>query len=194
MSGLEQARELDPGSAGFVAILRRDEEILPAVARLSPERAAAELLVCVGAPLPPEAAPAANRLKGVLSASSTPAYLMNTGAIGGGEGGREIGVAIGKSIVAAIGAASIEWEPDPDFGYETAVAVPGIEDADYDLLCPRLLYGRTERPYEYAEIVERSRRETAELLGGLEGLEPEIAAAAPPPAKRGRQVAEDEDA
>jgi phosphoenolpyruvate carboxykinase (ATP) len=178
----------------FVAILRRDDEILPAVARLSPERAAVELVLSVEAPLPPDAASAANRLAEILSGSAIPAYLMNTGRIGGERGAREVGADHAAAILDGIAAGSIEWELDPDFDYETAAAVPGIEDADHVLLCPRLLYGKTERPYEYAETVERRRREAAELLGGLDGLEPEIAAAAPRPAKRGRSDPEDDEA
>jgi hypothetical protein len=184
---LDDARVLDPGAVEFVALIRRDENILPAVARLSPERAAVELLVSAGAPLPSDAASAANGLRDALSAASVPAYLVNEGAIGGGEpGNRAIDAEHVERILDAIVADSIEWEHDPDFGYETAAAVPGIEDSDNELLCPRLLYGRTERPYEYAAIVERLNSEVADLVGGLDGLDSEVAAAAPSPAKRGR--------
>jgi phosphoenolpyruvate carboxykinase (ATP) len=164
------------------------------VARLSPERAAVELLLSVGDPLPAEAGSVANRLEEVLRASSTPVYVMNTGSIGAGGEGREIGEDHGATILDAIGAGSIEWESDPDFGYETAESVPGIEGSDRDVLFPRYLYSRTERPYAYAEIVERVRREAAVAIGGVDGLEPRIAAAAPFPAKRGRRASEDDDA
>jgi ATP-dependent phosphoenolpyruvate carboxykinase len=151
------------------------------------------VLVSVRDPLPADAVSVANGLDAALSGSSTPAYVMNTGSVGGGEEGREIGERAAGTILDAIGAGSVEWESDPDFGYETAESVPGIEDPDRDLLCPRYLYSRSERPYEYAEIVERLRREAAELIDGLDGLEPRIAAAAPFPAKRGRRDVEDDE-
>jgi phosphoenolpyruvate carboxykinase (ATP) len=163
------------------------------VARLSPERAAVELLLCAGDPLPADAGPVANRLEEALSTSSTPAYVMNTGSVGGEGEGREIGEDQGATVLDAIRAGSIEWESDPDFGYETAESVPGIEGSDRDLLSPRYLYSKTERPYKYAEIVQRLRREAAELIGGLEGLEPRIVAAAPFPSKRGRRDVEDDE-
>jgi phosphoenolpyruvate carboxykinase (ATP) len=193
LGGLEDASAFEPGSASFVAILRHDDEILPAVARLCPERAAVELLLSVGDPLPGDAASVANRLEKALSTSSTRAYVMNTGLVGGEGERRKIGEDHGAAILDAIAAGSIEWESDPDFGYETAESVPGIEGSDRDVLSPRYLYSRTERPYTYAEIVERLRREAAELIGGLDGLEPRIAAAAPLPVKRGRRDVEDDE-
>ena len=75
----------------------------------------------------------------------------------------------------AIAEGTITWERDPDFGYEVATAVPGIEDPE--LLQPRLLYERTGRADEYRAWVERLKRERAEFLAGFPGLRPEILAA-----------------
>ncbi len=40
---------------------------------------------------------------------------------------------------------TIEWETDPDFGYQVAARVPGIDESDLDLLQPRRLYEATGR-------------------------------------------------
>ena len=72
---------------------------------------------------------------------------------------------------AAIATGTIEWEDDPDFGYRAAAGAPGIEGRDRFLLIPRFLYARTERVYEYAALVPRLRRERAERLAALDGLD-----------------------
>jgi phosphoenolpyruvate carboxykinase (ATP) len=79
------------------------------------------------------------------------------------------------AIVKAIAEETIRWEPDPDFGYEVATEVPGIDDPE--LLRPRLLYERTGRADEYNSWVERLKLERTEFLAGYPGLRPEIMAA-----------------
>jgi phosphoenolpyruvate carboxykinase (ATP) len=74
--------------------------------------------------------------------------------------------------VKAIAEGSIEWERDPDFGYEVATSVPGIDDPE--ILLPRRLYERTGRSGEYVAIVERLKRERLEFLERYPGLLPEI--------------------
>jgi ATP-dependent phosphoenolpyruvate carboxykinase len=93
-------------------------------------------------------------------------YLLKAGRVGGSEG--ETGsLAISEALVAsvldaALGA-DVEWERDPDFGYEVAAEVPGVEAPQDGLLLPRLLYRRADRVYEHAAIVPRVRREVARL-------------------------------
>jgi phosphoenolpyruvate carboxykinase (ATP) len=77
--------------------------------------------------------------------------------------------------VKAIAEGTISWERDPDFGYDVASVVPGIDDPE--LLQPRLLYERTGRADEYRAWVERLKRERAEFLAGFPGLRAEILAA-----------------
>jgi phosphoenolpyruvate carboxykinase (ATP) len=79
------------------------------------------------------------------------------------------------AIVKAIAEESITWERDPDFGYEVASAVPGIEDLE--LLQPRRLYERTGRTDEYARLVATLKRERAEFLASYPGLRDELLAA-----------------
>ena len=78
-------------------------------------------------------------------------------------------MAIGERFVASVLDAAalrirVEWETDPDFGYEVAAAVPGIEPPEDGLLMPRLLYTRADRVYEHAAIVPRVRSEVAALI------------------------------
>jgi len=67
---------------------------------------------------------------------------------------------------------TIEWETDPDFGYEVAVSVPGIDDVE--ILQPRRLYERTGRGAEHTSIVERLRAERRDCLAAYPGLRSEI--------------------
>ena len=95
------------------------------------------------------------------------AYLLKAGRVGGGEG--EPGsAAISEELVSAVLdaalAGEVEWERDPDFGYEVAAAVPGVEPPGDGLLLPRLLYTRADRVYEHAAIVPRVRVEVRALL------------------------------
>ena len=95
------------------------------------------------------------------------AYLLKAGRVGGSE--REAGsLPITEDLVArvldAAAAGDVEWETDPDFGYEVAAVVPGVEPPDDGLLVPRLLYTRADRVYEHAAIVPRVRDDVARLV------------------------------
>ncbi len=77
-----------------------------------------------------------------------------------------------SAVVKAIAEGTITWEPDPDFGYEVASALPGIDDIE--ILQPRRLYERQGRMDEYHAIVERLRTERRAYLAKFAGLRPEI--------------------
>jgi phosphoenolpyruvate carboxykinase (ATP) len=76
--------------------------------------------------------------------------------------------------VKGIAEGTITWTKDPDFGYEVATHVPGIEDADLDILQPRRLYEATGRLNEYNAHVERLKRERVAELEKYPDLKPEI--------------------
>jgi phosphoenolpyruvate carboxykinase (ATP) len=76
------------------------------------------------------------------------------------------------AIVEAIAEGTISWERDPDFGYEVASKLPGLDDVE--LLQPRRLYERTGRAEENAAWVARLKRERVEFLANYPGLAPEI--------------------
>lgn len=103
------------------------------------------------------------------------AFVLNTGSIGGeGEGSKKIRIQDSSAIVQAIVEGTIEWESDPDFGYEVAGHVPGVEDIE--MLQPLRLYQTLGREGEHDEIVARLRKERAEYLAGYTALDPAIAA------------------
>ena len=76
-------------------------------------------------------------------------------------------MAIGERLVTAVLdaalAGEVEWEADPDFGYEVAASVPGVGPPEDGMLLPRLLYTRADRVYEHAAIVPRVRADVARL-------------------------------
>jgi phosphoenolpyruvate carboxykinase (ATP) len=80
-----------------------------------------------------------------------------------------------SAIVKGIAEGTIEWVRDPDFGYQVAASVPGIEDEE--ILQPRKLYERTGRADEYRDQVQRLKTERAEFLATFSSLSSEIVAA-----------------
>jgi phosphoenolpyruvate carboxykinase (ATP) len=119
-----------------------------------------------------------NRFWELMGTHPFDVYLVNTGRVGGPDGdpnSKKLQIENSGAIVKAIAEGTITWERDPDFGYDVAISVPGIDDPE--LLQPRRLYERTGRADEYRTWVERLKRERAEFLAAFPGLRPEIAEA-----------------
>jgi phosphoenolpyruvate carboxykinase (ATP) len=97
------------------------------------------------------------------------AYILNTGSIGAkaGSPGEKITIKISTEIMKQIAKEGIRWEKDPDWGYEIATDVPGIDLAKYD---PRRHYSKEE----YSALVEKLRGERREWLAKFPGLDPAI--------------------
>lgn len=185
-------------AADVLLILNRNENIIPAVARLHPEQAAAYFMLgettgtSAGGkeedgkflrvpgtnpffPLPNDSQ--GNRLLELLSTHPLEVYLMNTGRVGGGENvpsSKKVKIPHSSAIVKAIAEKTISWEQDPDFGYDIATNVPGINDGDADLLCPRELYTASGREAEYEQWVERMHRERHEYFSKFPDLDDRI--------------------
>ena len=190
-------REIGP--VNHLLILNRNDNVIPAVARLSREQAAAYFMLgetqgtsaggageegrALRVPgtnpfYPHRDEQQANRFHDLMGSSDFDVFLLNTGRVGGKEGdgnSKKVQIEHSGSIVKAIAEGKVTWERDPDFGYEVASALPGIDDLE--LLQPRLLYERTGRSDEYRNWVERLSRERIEFLEGFPGLLPEIVAA-----------------
>ena len=112
-----------------------------------------------------------------MKANPMEVYLLNTGRVGGGEGdARSLKVKIRHSsaIVQGIAEGTIRWDRDPDFGYEVASKVPGIEGDDERLLRPREMYAQQGRADEYRRIVERLRGERREYMKSFPLLDRDI--------------------
>ncbi|HVL32652.1 MAG TPA: phosphoenolpyruvate carboxykinase [Actinomycetota bacterium] len=196
----KDARECLPVEA--LLILNRNTNIVPAVARLPREAAAAYFMLgetqgtsaggkdeagkALRVPGTNPFFPLAHALQGnrffeILQTAPMDIYLMNTGWIGGDEADEKAGTAkkvkipVSSAVVKAIADGTIEWELDPDFGYEVATKVPGIDDPEF--LNPRLLYERQGRADEYAHTVARLKEERTAFLAQFKGLRPEIVSA-----------------
>jgi phosphoenolpyruvate carboxykinase (ATP) len=175
VASLAEADAAKLAGARFVAVLGRDDGVLPAVAALEPAQAVAHLTLADTGPVVTRAADA-NRFLERLEASHVDPYLLKAGRVGGTdpEGSLEIEEEHAAAILNAVLAGTVEWELDPDFGYRVAAEVPGIEGRDRFLLIPRFLYARTERVYAYAALVPELKRERVARLSALEGLDPAI--------------------
>jgi phosphoenolpyruvate carboxykinase (ATP) len=190
-------REIGP--VNHLLILNRNDNIIPAVARLSREQAAAYFMLgetqgtsaggaaeegrALRVPgtnpfYPHRDEEQANRFLKLMGSCDFDVFLLNTGRVGGAEGddsSKKVAIEHSGAIVKAIAEGTGSWERDPDFGYELASALPGMDDPE--LLRPRLLYERTGRADEYADWVLRLKRERIEFLQRYAGLNPEILAA-----------------
>jgi phosphoenolpyruvate carboxykinase (ATP) len=103
-------------------------------------------------------------------------YVMNTGRVGGADGderSHKVRIPHSSAIVKGIAEGTIEWEDDPDFGYQVAKSVPGI-DADDPVLRPRELYESQGRQEDYQKIVDTLKTERVEFLQKFPALSDDI--------------------
>jgi phosphoenolpyruvate carboxykinase (ATP) len=193
------ARDCKPVSA--LLILNRNTNIIPAVAKLPVETAAAYFMLgetqgtsaggkdeagkALRVPgtnpfFPLSHALQGNRFFEILQTAPMDIYLMNTGWVGGDDAderdgkAKKVKIPISSAVVKAIADGTIEWTQDPDFNYQVATKVPGIDDAEF--LQPRKLYERQGRTDEYDAIVARLKTERAAYLKQFDGLRSEIVA------------------
>jgi phosphoenolpyruvate carboxykinase (ATP) len=111
-----------------------------------------------------------NRLLAILRANTDmQAYILNTGSIGANDGsaGEKVSIKASTEIMKQIAKEGIEWEKDPDWGYETPKRVPGLDLAKY---FPRTYY----TPKKYRELVDKLRAERRAWLAQFPGLDPVI--------------------
>ncbi len=195
---LDMIRHRDPRDlppAHWLFILNRTEDIIPAVARLAPDQAARYFMLgetkgtsAGGASeagrklrVPgtnpfwfEEDSSQGNRLLELLETTDLEVFLFNTGRVGGGEdvaGSRKVEIRHSAAVQEGIVGGTITWEVDPDFGYEVATSLPGVDD---ELCRPRLLYQRQGRLDEYQRVVESLIAEREAYLEGFSSLDPRI--------------------
>ena len=190
----EDARNVGP--VDYLLILNRNENIIPAVAKLTQEQSAAYFML--GETTGTSAGGAAeegkflrvpgtnpffplphglqgNRLLELLATHPIETYLLNTGRVGGTDGddrSKKVKIPHTSACVKGIAEQTIVFEEDPDFRYEVATAVPDLEDPE--LLRPALLYERTGRIDEYRSIVERLKLERVQHLQQFSELSEDI--------------------
>jgi phosphoenolpyruvate carboxykinase (ATP) len=185
------ADQLEP--ARFLLILNRNENIVPGVARLDRTQAAAYFMLgettgtsaggkdeegkFLRVPgtnpfFPRDMADMGNRMLELLDGHEVQAFVLNTGRVGGGDdhpGSKKVTIPYSSAIVAGIVEGTIEWTGDPDFGYDVAAAVPGVDDIE--ILQPRRLYDRQGRAGAHAAMAARLTQERKEFLGSFPGLD-----------------------
>jgi phosphoenolpyruvate carboxykinase (ATP) len=184
------------GTVDYLLILNWNENIIPAVAKLSQIQAAAYFMLgeTTGTSAGGKSEEGkflrvpgtnpffpllhgwqGNRIRQLLESHPIDVFLMNTGRVGGRDGderSKKVKIPHSSAIVKAIAEESIAWDDDEDFGYHVASSVPGVDDVE--LLQPRRLYERQGRTGEYDDLVERFKAERLEFLKGFGELEEEI--------------------
>ncbi|MBM3262315.1 MAG: phosphoenolpyruvate carboxykinase (ATP) [candidate division Zixibacteria bacterium] len=182
---------IDLKRADKVVFITRRQDIVPPVARLTPEQAATYFMlgesIETSAGDPTKAGQAkrevgtnpfiigseaeeGNRFLEILRANrDIECFLLNTGSVGEREGraGEKITIDISTTIMKEIARNSINWTPDPNWGYEVPIAIPGV---DLDRYTP----SRQFTPAEYRVRIETLRRERQAWLANFPGLDPAI--------------------
>lgn len=197
--GLHMIRHREPfdlPKANYLFILNRNEDIIPAVAKLKPEQAAYYFMLGetkgTAAGGASEAgkklrvpgtnpfwfendASQGNRLLEILETSPLEVYLLNTGRVGGGddvEGAKKVRIQDSAAVQRAIVDGDVEWVEDPDFGYYVAAEIDGV---DIEKLQPRRLYEAQGRLEEYETIVASLKAAREEYLAKFEDrLDPRV--------------------
>jgi phosphoenolpyruvate carboxykinase (ATP) len=190
----------DVGTVDCLLILNRNENLIPSVAKLNQEQAAAYFMLgettgtsAGGAteagkflrvpgtnpffPMPHDLQ--GNRLLDLLATHPIETYLLNTGRVGGTDGderSKKVKIPHTSACVKGIAEQTIGWTEDGDFGYQVAEHVPDFDDVE--LLQPRRLYERQGRMPEYRDLVERLKAERVARLEEFPELTPEILKAA----------------
>ena len=199
IEGAGEITEIPP--VGCVLILNRNDNIIPAVAKLNRVQAAAYF--CLGETQGTSAGgkeeagkalrvpgtnpffPLLHGLQGVrfyelCNKLPFEVYLMNTGWVGGPKGtahSSKVTIEHSSAIVQGIADGTIQWATDPDFGYEIATTIPGFGSEDERFMNPKAFYEQTGRRDEYANFVSRYKTERAAHLRTYPSVTEEIIAA-----------------
>jgi len=186
----------DVGPVDYLLILNRNENIIPAVSKLDQEQAAAFFMLgettgtaAGGAseegkflrvpgtnpffPLPHGLQ--GNRLLELLETHPIETYLLNTGRVGGKDDddrSKKLRIPDTSACVKGIAEQTISFAEDPDFGYQVATSVPGLDDDEK--LQPRKLYERQGRGDDYARMVESLKSDRVAHLQQFTQLSEEI--------------------
>ncbi|MFZ5642321.1 MAG: phosphoenolpyruvate carboxykinase (ATP) [Bacillota bacterium] len=183
--------QIDIQKANKIIFITRRNDVVPPVARLTPEQGAAFFMLgesietSAGDPskagqskrevgtnpfiIGPEAEEG-NRLLEILHNNpDMECYLLNTGSVGasGSRPGNKITIDISTGILREVARGTIKWKKDPDWGYLVPEDVPGIDLEPY----------RPENYYpaeDYRLLVDSLRRERSQWLAKYSGLKKEI--------------------
>jgi phosphoenolpyruvate carboxykinase (ATP) len=182
---------IDLQKANKILFITRRDTIVPIVAKLTHEQAAAYFMLgesietSAGDPtkagqskrevgtnpfiIGPESEEG-NRLLDILKSNTDmECYLINTGSVGknGDKAGTKITIKVTTSVMKHIALDDIEWVQDPDWGYLVPSKIEGIDMEAYD---PKRYYTKEE----YHKLTEELRAERKQWLAKFPGLRPEI--------------------
>ena len=179
---------IDLPFANILIFIFRRNDIVPPVAKLTPEQGAAFFMlgesVETSAGDPTQAGKSkrvvgtnpfiigledeeGNRFLSLLQKhKDMEVYVMNTGRIGG-ENGEKITVLDTTTMIKEMARGNIEWQVDPDWHYLVPKAIPGINFERFD---PHHYYSLDE----YKKRVQILKKERITWLKGFNNLKPEI--------------------
>jgi phosphoenolpyruvate carboxykinase (ATP) len=178
--------EIDLEKADILVFITRRNDVVPAVARLTPEQGAAIFMLgesvetsagdptkagqsirCVGTNpfiMGPEHEEGTRFLEILRKNPNAQVFLMNTGYIGGTKG-QKVTIKDSTEIIKAIATGNIEWEKDDLWGYEVATKVAGI---DISRLDPKKYYSKDE----YIRLSNILKKERKDWLSKFRELDP----------------------
>ena len=181
--------DIDLAKVHFVIFITRRSDILPPVARLSPEWAAAAFML--GESVETSAGDPTQAGKALRVVGTNPfivgseeaegntflnilrnnpdirCFLLNTGKVGGADRGQKITVKDSVKIIEMIARDSIMWQKDDFWGYEVPLEIPGIDSNRFKL----------DRYYSEEQIQEMSKdlkQERMEWLSQFKRLDKDI--------------------
>ncbi|MEE2961429.1 MAG: phosphoenolpyruvate carboxykinase [Myxococcota bacterium] len=192
-------RELQPVSS--ILILNRNDNIVPALARLNKGQGAAYFMLGesqgTSAGGKEEAGKAlrvpgtnpffpllhglqGNRFLELSNKIDMEVFLLNTGWVGGGTSKdflKKVKIHHSSTLVKAIVDDSIEWSQCRTFGYQVPKTVPGFINEDNVLLQPLKLYEETNRRDEFNQLAHSLKTGRVEHLDAYPNLDPALISA-----------------
>ncbi|HOV80443.1 MAG TPA: phosphoenolpyruvate carboxykinase (ATP) [Bacillota bacterium] len=183
--------KIDLDKAHRIIFITRRDDILPVVAKLNAEQAAAYFMlgesIETSAGDPTKAGQSkrevgtnpfiigreyyeGNKLLEILKNNrDMECYLLNTGSVGQGglKPGIKVPIRVSTNIMKQIAKGTVKWTYDPDWGYQVPVEMPEIDISQYN---PVNFFN----PDDYQERVEKLRRERIRWLAKYKGLKDEI--------------------
>ena len=183
--------QIDLPKVHNIVFITRRNDVVPPIARLSPEFGAAAFMLgesietSAGDPtmagrairvvgtnpfIVGSEAEEGNSFLSILRKSpEIRCYMMNTGRVGVTEGsaGENITVRDSVKIIEMVARDEIKWKEDSFWGYEVPEEVPGMDHARFEL-------ENFYQPSEVDSLKESLRTERIEWLARFEGLDPDI--------------------
>jgi phosphoenolpyruvate carboxykinase (ATP) len=178
-------KEVDLAKANNIVFIMRRRDVVPPVMKLGPEWGAAAFML--GESVETSAGDPANAGKSLRVVGTNPfivgseaeegnifldilrrnpdinCYIINTGSVGGEQGGAKVTLKETVKIIEMIARDKIEWCRDPFWGYDVPVGIPEVNMERFDL----------RNFYNQEEIEKRSKGLKAERLAWLEQFEKE---------------------